>query len=112
MTSNRFLGWRVVFAATVGLACGLATIGAATFSVFVGPLRAEMGWSQSEAFAALLAVTFTAALLSPVIKPWHEIGQHAMLPQLTHDELVRFDMVAQLNGFAAQRLAPRVRMAY
>lgn len=67
MTSNRFLGWRVVFAATVGLACGIATIGAATFSVFVGPLRAEMGWSQSEAFAALLAVTFTAALLSPVM---------------------------------------------
>ncbi|NDE01397.1 MAG: SAM-dependent methyltransferase, partial [Gammaproteobacteria bacterium] len=45
-------------------------------------------------------------------KPWHEIGQHAMLPQLTHDELVRFDMVAQLNSFAAQRLAPRVRTAY
>lgn len=45
-------------------------------------------------------------------KPWHEIGQHQMLPQLTHDELVRFDMVGQLNTFAAQRLAPRVRTAY
>jgi len=45
-------------------------------------------------------------------KPWHEIGQHQMLPQLTHDELVRFDMIGQLNTFAAQRLAPRVRTAY
>lgn len=65
--TQKFIGWRVVFAATVGLACGIATMAAATFSIFIGPIRAETGWSQSAAFAALLAVTFTAALLAPVM---------------------------------------------
>ena len=67
MTEHRFDGWRVVFAATVGLACGIATLGASTFSIFVGPIRLETGWSQSAAFAALIAVTFTAALMSPLM---------------------------------------------
>lgn len=67
MTGHRFDGWRVVVAATVGLACGIATLGASTFSIFVGPIRLETGWSQTAAFAALIAVTFTAALLSPLM---------------------------------------------
>jgi MFS family permease len=67
VTEHRFDGWRVVFAATVGLACGIATLGASTFSIFVGPIRLETGWSQSAAFAALIAVTFTAALMSPLM---------------------------------------------
>jgi len=67
MTEHRFDGWRIVFAATVGLACGIATLGASTFSIFVGPIRLETGWSQSAAFAALIAVTFTAALMSPLM---------------------------------------------
>ncbi len=67
MTEHRFDGWRIVLAATVGLACGIATLGASTFSIFVGPIRLETGWSQSAAFAALIAVTFTAALMSPLM---------------------------------------------
>ena len=59
------MGWRVLFAATVGLACGIATAVPATFGVFLGPLRTEFGWSQSGAFAALLFITFTSALLAP-----------------------------------------------
>jgi MFS family permease len=59
--------WFVVAAAAIGLGCGLASIVAATFGVFVGPLRREFGWSQSDTFSALLAVTFTAALLAPVV---------------------------------------------
>lgn len=66
MTEN-FYGWRVVVAAAIGLACGIATLGASTFSIFVGPLRSEMGWSQPEAFNALIAVTFTAAIMSPFL---------------------------------------------
>lgn len=65
--TEKFIGWRVVFAATIGLACGIATMAAATFSIFIGPIRSETGWTQSASFAALLAVTFTAALLSPVM---------------------------------------------
>lgn len=67
MTKQRFDGWRIVLAATVGLACGIATLSASTFSIFVGPIRLETGWSQSAAFAALIAVTFTAALMSPLM---------------------------------------------
>ncbi|MBU6378775.1 MAG: methyltransferase domain-containing protein [Gammaproteobacteria bacterium] len=44
--------------------------------------------------------------------PWHTIGRHALLPTATHDEVVRFDVVAQLNAHVAQRLAPKVREAY
>ena len=62
-----FHGWRVVLASMVGLGCGIATLGAATFSIFAAPVREEMGWSQSEAYAALLVITFTAALLSPLM---------------------------------------------
>lgn len=67
MTEHKFYGWRVVAAAAIGLACGIATLGASTFSIFVGPLRLEMGWSQQEAFNALIAVTFTAAVMSPFL---------------------------------------------
>jgi len=59
--------WFVVAAAAIGLGCGLASIVAATFGVFVGPVRNEFGWSQSDTFSALLAVTCTAALLAPVV---------------------------------------------
>ncbi len=44
--------------------------------------------------------------------PWHTIGRHDLLPTATHDEVVRFDVVAQLNAHVAQRLAPKVREAY
>lgn len=64
---SHFHGWRVVIASMVGLGCGLATLAAATFSLFAAPVRAELHWSQSETYAALLAVTFTAALLSPLM---------------------------------------------
>ena len=59
--------WFVVAAAAVGLGCGLAAIVAATFGVFIGPIRGEFGWAASDTFSALLVVTFTAALLSPVV---------------------------------------------
>lgn len=59
--------WWVVVAAAIGLGCGLASIVAATFGVFLGPVRSEFGWAASDAFSALLVVTFTAALLSPIV---------------------------------------------
>ena len=64
MTTTQFQGWRVLAAATVGLACGIATVVPASFGVFLGPLRAEFGWTQSETFTALLFITFTSALLA------------------------------------------------
>lgn len=64
MTTKPFQGWRVLCAATIGLACGIATVVPASFGVFLGPLRAEFGWTQSETFTALLFITFTSALLA------------------------------------------------
>ncbi|MEZ5458958.1 MAG: MFS transporter [Steroidobacteraceae bacterium] len=67
MKQAKFLGWRVLAACVVGLACGMATAVVSTFGVFVGPLREAFGWSQSEAFAALLVITLTSAPLAPVV---------------------------------------------
>lgn len=67
MNHAKFLGWRVLAACVVGLACGMATAVVSTFGVFVGPLREAFGWSQSEAFAALLVITLTSAPLAPVV---------------------------------------------
>jgi SAM-dependent methyltransferase len=44
--------------------------------------------------------------------PWQEIGRHAMLPHPSLDERTHLDMVAQLNVFATERLAPAVKRAY
>lgn len=67
MTRRPFHGWYIAAASGVGLACGIATVVASTFGVFLGPIRAEFGWSQSEAFWAIFAVTLTSALLAPVV---------------------------------------------
>ncbi len=64
---RRFWGWYVVAAAAVGLACGIATTVVSTFGVFLGPLRAEFGWSHSEVFSALLVTTLTATPIAPII---------------------------------------------
>lgn len=44
--------------------------------------------------------------------PWHQIAQHDMLVETTHDERARLDTIAHLNVFAAQRLAPTVKTAF
>lgn len=67
MTSSGFLGWRVVAASTIGLGCGLGTLVAATFGVFLGPLQQEFSWAQSEVLSALLVVTITASFLAPIV---------------------------------------------
>jgi len=68
MTQNRlFLGWQVLAASVIGLACCIATLFAATFSVFLGPMRLDLGWSQSEAFSAVMLVSITAATSAPII---------------------------------------------
>ena len=44
--------------------------------------------------------------------PWTDIGRHALLPEASHDEVVRFDVIAQLNTLLAGRLAPAVRSSF
>ncbi len=62
-----FYGWYVAIACGIGLACGLASVITATFSIFLGPLRTEFGWTQSQVFTALLMVTGAVTIASPFI---------------------------------------------
>ncbi len=62
-----FYGWYVALACGLGLACGLASVITATFSIFLGPLRSEFGWTQSETFTGLLLVTAAVTIAAPFI---------------------------------------------
>lgn len=62
-----FYGWYVAIACGLGLACGLASVITATFSIFLGPLRAEFGWTPSETFLGLLLVTAAVTIAAPFI---------------------------------------------
>jgi MFS family permease len=66
-SSPVFYGWTIAAASGFGLACSIATVVAATFSIFVGPIRSEFGWTASAPFWAPLAVTLTAALFAPFV---------------------------------------------
>ena len=35
--------------------------------------------------------------------PWTDIGRHDVLPAASHDEIARFDVIAQLNTLLARR---------
>jgi hypothetical protein len=49
--TEKFYGWRVVVAAAIWVSLAASQLWAQPlFSVFVGPLRSEMGWPQPEAF--------------------------------------------------------------
>ena len=62
-----FYGWYVAIACGLGLACGLASVITATFSIFLGPLRAEFGWTPSQTFTGLLLVTAAVTVAAPFI---------------------------------------------
>ncbi len=62
-----FYGWYVAVACGLGLACGLASVITATFSIFLGPLRAEFGWTPSQTFTGLLLVTAAVTIAAPFI---------------------------------------------
>ncbi|MCC5867818.1 MAG: class I SAM-dependent methyltransferase [Gammaproteobacteria bacterium] len=55
--------------------------------------------------------TSATAAPAPLPRPWQSIQPHAAMPELSHDERVRFNVVAAMNHFLAQRLLPRVREA-
>jgi MFS family permease len=66
-SSRIFYGWWVAAASGLGLACCIATLVAATFGIYLGPLRAEFGWRASDAYLATLLVTGVSALLAPIV---------------------------------------------
>lgn len=46
------------------------------------------------------------------IPSWTQLGRHAMMPEASHDEVARFNLLTQVNVFLSQTLAPAVRLAY
>jgi MFS family permease len=66
-----FYGWYVAVACGVGLACGLASMVTATFSIFLAPLQAQFGWTRPQLFLALtldlLVVTGAAPFLGALV---------------------------------------------
>ncbi len=65
MNRRPYYGWTIAAVSGLGLATGIATVVAATFSIFVGPIREEFGWNASLPFWAPLAVTLTTAFMAP-----------------------------------------------
>lgn len=43
---------------------------------------------------------------------WQHVGRHAVFPESGHDDVARFDFLANLNGYLSTRLAPKVQEAY
>jgi ubiquinone/menaquinone biosynthesis C-methylase UbiE len=43
---------------------------------------------------------------------WRQVGQHAVFPQATHDEVARLDFLTRLNLHLSQRVLPGVRLAW
>ena len=39
---------------------------------------------------------------------WRQVGQHAVFPQATHDEVARFDFLTRLNLHLSQSVLPGV----
>lgn len=50
--------------------------------------------------------------LGTLPQPWHTIGRHAALANLTHDEQARLDAAAHLNHFLAQQVVPALRRRF
>lgn len=48
----------------------------------------------------------------PSIPSWTRLGRHAVMPEASHDEVARFNLLAQVNVFLTQQLVPGVRVSY
>jgi len=48
----------------------------------------------------------------PVPPSWQHVGRHAVFPESGHDDTARFDFLANLNGWLATQLSPKVKTAY
>ncbi|MEQ8515974.1 MAG: MFS transporter [Chromatocurvus sp.] len=64
---NEFsLGWRVLFAGVIGVACGASPIPYNIIGFTVAPLTEEFGWSTTQILGPITLFGVTAALLAPV----------------------------------------------
>jgi len=62
-----YFGWRVVFAACLGVMAGFGSLFVYTFSVFVKPLSAHFGWGREAISAGFAVAAVTLGLASPLL---------------------------------------------
>ena len=43
---------------------------------------------------------------------WQHVGRHDLFPRSSHDDTARFDFLANLNGYLAAQVSPKVKEAY
>jgi len=60
------LGWKVLLAALIGVACGASPLPFNTIGFVLGPINEEFGWSFAQISAAMMFYGITGALLAPV----------------------------------------------
>ena len=64
---SSYFGWRVVFAACLGVMAGFGSLFVYTFSVFVKPLSAQFGWSREAISAGFAIAAVTLGFVSPLL---------------------------------------------
>ena len=65
-----YYGWRVAFAACLGVMAGFGSLFVYTFSVFVKPLAAEFGWSREAISGGFAIAAVTMGVVSPFLGTW------------------------------------------
>ena len=60
------LGWKVLLAGVLGVACGASPIPFNIIGFTAGPVTAEFGWTQTQALIPITIFGVIAALLAPV----------------------------------------------
>jgi MFS family permease len=65
-----YYGWRVVFAACMGVMAGFGSLFVYTFSVFVKPLAAEFGWSRETISTGFAIAAVMLGVCSPLLGTW------------------------------------------
>src|SRR5580700_1592574 len=61
-----YYGWRVVLAACLGVMAGFGSLFVYTFSVFVKPLSAALGWNREAISLGFGLAAITLGLVSPL----------------------------------------------
>jgi MFS family permease len=65
-----YYGWRVVFAACLGVMAGFGSLFVFTFSVFLKPLAAQFGWSREAISSGFAIAAVTLGVISPLLGRW------------------------------------------
>ncbi len=98
------LGWRVLVAAMVGVACGASPIPYNTIGFILGPIHDEFGWSFRDVSLGLTICGIAGSLLAPVYG--------SLSDRLGVRPVALFSLVAFGISFASLALVPGSLVGY